>query len=294
MLDNKIITFLRVCDTMNYTRAAEELHITQPAVSHHIHCLEEEYGVRLFEFKNKKISLTAQGVMLRRYANAMHNDEKVIAHELSQPFLLRHDLRLGTTKTVGDFAIARPLQSYMENHPDTDMHIIVGNTEELLSQLHSGAIHMALVEGYYPIDEFESVKYSTEDFICVSAAGHKFSNTPESIEDLTGETLLVREPGSGTREILQRGLSLKNLTVNSFSRAVEIGSMHVILSLVEGDFGISFMYKRAASQAIEAGSLREVRLNDFHVKHDFTFIWNKGSIHDSIYSDVCKSFMKSV
>ena len=55
MLDNKIITFLRVCDTMNYTRAAEELHITQPAVSHHIHCLEEEYGVRLFEFKNKKI-----------------------------------------------------------------------------------------------------------------------------------------------------------------------------------------------------------------------------------------------
>ena len=294
MLDNKIITFLKVCDTMNYTRAAEELHITQPAVSHHIHCLEEEYGVRLFEFKNKRISLTAHGAMLRRYANAMHNDEKSIVHELSQPLFLRRELRLGTTKTVGDFAIASPLQTYMENHPDTDMHIIVGNTEELLAQLHTGAIHMALVEGYYPIEEFESVKYSTEDFICVSAARHGFVKAPASIEDLTEETLLVREPGSGTREILQRGLSLKNLTVNSFSRAVEIGSMHVILSLVAGDFGISFMYKRAARQGIEQGILKEVKLSDFHVRHDFTFIWNKGSILDSVYRDVCRSFIKPV
>lgn len=293
MLDYKIMTFLKVCDTLNYTKAAEELHITQPAVSRHIHCLEAEYGVKLFDYKNKKITLTPEGATLRSYASAMKSDMQIIIDELRRGVTKRKDIRFGTTKTVGDFSISKPLQAYMETHLDTDVHMIVGNTEELLDSLRTGSINFALVEGYFNSAEFDSIKYSTEDFIAVCASKHRFVKHPKLVSDLLGENLLIREPGSGTRDILEKDLKAKNLSIDNFARAIEIGSMHVITSLVAGDFGISFMYKAAAADDIRDGLIKEIKLNDFNVQHDFSFIWSKGSVHSGIYQDICEFFQNN-
>ena len=81
MLDYRINTFLKVCETLNYTLAAKELHITQPAVSQHIHYLEEEYETTLFVYSNKQLSLTRSGEILRKYLMTMQNDEKNIIKE---------------------------------------------------------------------------------------------------------------------------------------------------------------------------------------------------------------------
>ncbi len=288
MLDYKVITFLKVCDTLNFTKAAEDLHITQPAVSRHIHCLEDECKVKLFTYKKKKITLTPAGEKLRHYATAMENDESILMATLAQAGEQRKRLRFGTTKTVGDFAIAKPLGAYMEAHKDTDIHMIVANTEELLNDLRSGNIHIALVEGNFNSKEFESEKFSTEEFIPVCASGHSFINDPKELKDLLGEVLLIREPGSGTRDILEKNLISRNISVDNFARTVEIGSMHVILQLVSADFGISFMYKAAAEAELENRDIRELKLSDFSVTHDFSFIWNKGSVFTDMYRELCQ------
>lgn len=174
MLDYKIITFLKVCETMNFTRAADELGLTQPAVSRHIHLLEDEYGVKLFDYKNKRIALTAAGELLFRSATAMKNDDVLLAEELALAGEVRHEMRFGTTKTIGDFSVIKPFYAYLQNHGDIDMHMVIGNTEELLGKLRTGEINFALVEGYFDAGEFDSMVFSTEEFVAVCSADHKF------------------------------------------------------------------------------------------------------------------------
>lgn len=121
----------------------------------------------------------------------------------------------------------------------------MGNTEELLSGLRDGTFHFALIEGFFPREEFASRIYSTEEFIPVCAAGHVFSRQLARIQDLLSEPLLLREPGSGTRNILEKALDINNISLSSFSRITEINSMYAIVQLLLEDCGISFLYKTA-------------------------------------------------
>ena len=109
------------------------------------------------------------------------------------------------------------------------------------------------------------------------------SGNREQLKDLLGEHLLIREPGSGTRDILEKNLEIKNIRLTDFSHMTEIGSMHVILQLLEKDAGVTFLYRTAVEEGIEDGRIRELHLRDFQMEHDFAFIWNKGSIYGDVY-----------
>ena len=109
------------------------------------------------------------------------------------------------------------LPGFLRARPDINIQMSMGNTEELLGGLRDGSCHFALVEGYFPEEEFACRVYSTEDFIPVCSASHTFSRPPERMSDLLCETLILREPGSGTRDILERALKLHNIPLSSFS-----------------------------------------------------------------------------
>jgi DNA-binding transcriptional LysR family regulator len=149
MLDFRVQTFLAVCRTLNYTKAAEILHITQPAVSQHIHFLEQHYGVKLFHYEKKKLTLTPQGKILKNRLLVLQNDERRVNKELQSVFSGKLSISIGVTMTVGEYAIADPLSALLKNHPDWSIHVIFGNTQKLLGLLEAGTIDFALVEGYY-------------------------------------------------------------------------------------------------------------------------------------------------
>lgn len=293
MLDFRILTFLTVCDTRNYTRAAERLHITQPAVSQHIRFLEEFYGGKLFCSEGKRLGLTPEGEMLRRTAAAMHNDELLLQERLRAGVEKELPLHFGVTMTVGEFLIARPLSVFLSVHPEADVRMEMGNTEELLGKLRRGALNFAIVEGYFDRAEFDSALYRTERFIAVCAANRRFARPPTSLKDLVGERVLAREPGSGTREILERNLAARNLSLSDFSGIVQIGGMQAILQLLERDVGISFLYEAVARKGIRAGVLREIPLRDFQVEHDIALIWERGSVFAGEYQNLCRLFIEA-
>ena len=286
MLDFRVNTFLAVCEYMNYTKAAEALHITQPAVSQHIRYLETLYHIKLFQHEGKKIRLSPAGEVLLRTASALKNDEQFMTEQFSRLSSPGLALRFGTTMTIGEAVISEPLASYLSRHPGDSLSLIIANTDELLKRLHTGDIHFALVEGNYDTAEFDSVIYRTEPFIPVCSSRHRLPEEPCRLRDLFGERLLLREPGSGTRDILEKHLDMKNIRLSDFSHITEIGSMHVILELLEKDLGISFLYEAAALQGIQNGTLRRLPLKDFELEHDFTFIWNRGSVFSDIYRKV--------
>lgn len=297
MLDFRMETFLALCRTMNYTRAAEELNITQPAVTQHIQYLQRHYGVKLFDYHDKHLTLTEAGAALHSAALTMEHDEQELIQKL--PLLekgLPH-LHLGATLTVGEYALAPHLGRYMKRHPHVAVHLIVSSTRNLLEQLNRGELDAAIVEGYFAKREYDSIRWSLEPFVCVCASD---SALPDEVEtdELFDETLILRDPESGTREILERALLERNFQLSDFARVIEINDLTVIKQLVEQNCGITFLYRRAVEKELEEGRLRQIRLRGWEIQHEFTFLWRKGSIFEEkyrrLYAQLCQDQEDSI
>lgn len=286
MLDFRMDTFLAVCQSMNYTRAAEALNITQPAVSQHIRWLEEQYGAPLFAYANKRLSLTSQGEELRRAALAMKHDEQLLRQRLLTAGGDDHQLVFGVTPTVGSSLIPEPLARYHRLYPDAPISMRVSNTESLCAALDQGELDFAIVEGYFCKSDYDSLLYRREPYLAVCGAEYPFEREPKVLSDLLGETLVVREPGSGNREIIRRALSRENQTVEDFRSVIQVSDMNVLKKLLLLGCGVGFLYQAAAQPQLGQGLLRAIPLEDFQESHDITFLWRKGSIFAQRYREL--------
>lgn len=290
MLDFRMETFLTVCKYLNYTRAAEALDLTQPAVTQHIQYLQTHYGVKLFEYKDKRLRLTPEGGLLRDSAATMLHDEQKLRRDLKTCREGRRTLRFGATLTIGAYELPDMLAGYLKKYPDTDVHMTVENTQMLLSLLDQGILDFALVEGYFQKSEYDSILWSTEPYICVCAPCHKFGKEPPRLEDLFSESLILRDPGSGSREVLSRVLEERNFQLTDFGHVTEISDLQAIKSLTERDCGITFLYRKAAERELREGRLREVEIEGLSVNHEFTFLWRKNSCFEEefriLYKDL--------
>lgn len=282
MLDYRIYTFLAVCRNMSFTKAAEELNITQPAVSQHIKYLEDMYNTRLFSFYGKKMSITKEGRVLLSAATTMLHDSIHLRDELSVIKGSKKRLSFGATLTVGEYIVPYHMDKIIEKFGAEDINIKIANTNELLEDINGGRVDFALVEGYFEKSEFDYLTYSSEPYI--AAAGEKLPE--QSIEELLKYRIIVREEGSGTRAIFENMLSAHNLKVDDFAGKLEINNIGAIKSLVAKGMGISFIYKRAVEKELENKSIFEVKIKDFSVNYNFTFVWRKNSIYAEYYREV--------
>ena len=292
MLDFRMETFLAVCQCMNFTRASEQLNITQPAVSQHIRFLEKHYNTKLFRYEGKKLRLTGAGEILRNASLTMMHDEMSMQSEM-QKSEETEEIRFGATRTVGDVLMGKILENYLKNYPEAGIHMIVENTKELLKRLDEGTIDFALVEGFFKKSEYDYQKYSDENYIGVCSPDYQFHETPETLENLFQERLLLREEGSGTREVLERWLDSQNLGIRDFRQTMEVGSLQTIRELTKAGCGITFLYEAAVKEDLKAGTLQKIPLKDFHVSHEFTFIWRRGSIYADRYREIFRRFSKN-
>ncbi|MEA5003229.1 MAG: LysR family transcriptional regulator [Christensenella sp.] len=282
MLDFRIKTFLVVCERLNYTKAAQELNITQPAVSQHIRHLEEHYQTKLFAKNGKRIELTEAGDRLRNAMIAMKHDNLFLQKKLSDS-PRKNELNFGVTLTVGEFVIPHSVARYLKKHPSTALRMEVANTRQLLGQLDEGDIDFALVEGYFAKNEYDYIVFRTEPYIAVCGKDYTFLKQPQAIEDLLGERLIVREAGSGTREVLEKCLEERNLQVDDFLNRVQISNLSTIKTLVQENCGVTFLYEAAVRKELEEGTLQKIELRNFNISHDLTFIWRSGSVFADDY-----------
>lgn len=290
MLDYRTHTFLAVCRTGSLTRAAEELHVTQPAVSQHIRQLEAHYGCTLFSRTGRGVEPTAAGRLLYRALDVEENDEARLRAELESLAAEKDThppLRLGCTRTIADFVAPRVLSAHLTRHPDARVIMRTGNTAELVGLLDLGEIDFALVEGSFDRATFDSATFSHERFVAVAAAG----NRPASIADLLGQRLILRESGSGTREILEHNLAARDLSVGDFSGIVELASIPAIKACVAAGAGVSFLYRVAVESELADGRLVDVTPADFVIEHDFALIWQRGSRYVSHYRSLLREWV---
>lgn len=221
----------------------------------------------------------------------MKNNEQAIMNEINNITSYIETLSIGVTMTIGEYAIIDKLANFIIHHPEINIHLHYGNTSKLLELLDQGQISMAIVEGNYSKENYSHIKYSTEDYIAVCATSHQFIKEPHTIHDLISEHLLVREKGSGTRNILEQSLIAHGLHISNFTHYTQVENMHTIMNLLKKDCGISFLYKIAVEKELKSKELKEITLNDFKLQHDFDIIWQKESIYANKYLSISKEFI---
>ncbi len=294
MLDPRLYTFLTLCEQMSYTKTARVLSMTQPAVTQHIQYLEQQYGVRLFIYEGRRLSLTPEGAFLQSAVTTLAVDAKRIAEKILLVKEEKRQLRLGATLTIGEFVAPAILESYMVAHPEVRLSMVVANTAMLLGRLQSGELDAALIEGYFDRHAFAAERLQGEAFIAVAAAGDPLVGRRLTLDALLPETLIIREPGSGTREILERALGEANLHTDHFKEQIVIGNMNAIKRLVAHKLGITFLYRSAATEELERGTLVQLELEDFAVTHAFHFVTLEGSQFSRDHQDFCTFWKQQI
>lgn len=147
MLDRRIQTFIMLYDTMSYHETAARLNMTQPAVTQQIQALEGEYGCKLFHYDRRALHKTAAADTLAQYARSVQRSDALVRAALIQPSE-KPPLRIGATKSIGDFVLGAAVARYLEN-PAHRLEVIVDNTTSLLASLEKNEIDFALVEGNF-------------------------------------------------------------------------------------------------------------------------------------------------
>ena len=294
MLDFRIYTFLEVCKYMNFTKAAEALHITQTAVSQHIRYIEEYYQTRLFTFQGKKPVLTETGEYLLHAFTTLSHDQVYLKEQLLSMQKKKPALIFGATLTIGEYVMPRFLIEYQTRHPDTVLTMITANTHELLDRISDGEIDFAIVEGYFDKTQYDYLTFSSEPYIAVAGTPLFEDCRPRSLSELLDQKLIVREPGSGTREILEKHLEARNLSIHDFSGVSEIGNIPALKAVVSAGLGITFLYRSAAEEELKNGILFDVTPENFSITHDFTLIWQKGSMFASRYRTIFEEWKKKL
>ena len=283
MLDTRLHTFLVLCETMNYTRAAERLCITQPAVTHHIHFLEEHYGSRLFSYEGKTLRLTEAGLRLRELARSLAYNSNKIEECMASPAAV--SLRVGATKTIGEYVIAPQVRRFLHTHPDARFSLLVENTQILLRELEGGRLDFALVEGFFDQDKYAAKMYRREAFLGVCAPSHRFAGRAVSLEELLEERLLVREAGSGTRAMFEQALHRRSRTLHSFSNLACISDFSMIKTLVQDGVGVSFLYAAVVARELAAGTLAQFTLEGENLSGAFHFVCLKDNQFAGAWSE---------
>lgn len=272
MLDHRVETFLTLCQTMHYTKTADLLHISQPTVTLHIQHLEAEYGCRLFTYSGKTLTLTEKGRILLRHATSMQAGNRLLKAQLQakeDPALQYH---FGATKTIGEYLLPDLLKRQLLAHPASQLQITVDNTQVLLQKLDRGQLDFALIEGFFDQRQYAFSLLRRELFLGVCAPSHPFAGRDVSLEELKEARLILREPGSGTREILEQLLQSQNLSLAQFPSQLEINHFVAIKELVQAGLGITFAYAPVVQRELAQRTLVPLRLPLPEIRRAFHFV----------------------
>ena len=283
MIDVRVETFLEVCKTMNYTKTAGNLNMTQPAVSQHIRGLEEFYGVKLFSYKNKRLELTEQGKYLKKYLETISHDVKSL-QESVQNIRKRKRIRLGATLSIGEFYLPEKLSYFIRKNPELDVSVIIADTRELLLKLDHGAVDFILCEGYFDKNEYAHKLIKKEEMCIVCSQGYDSSKIKE-LSDLFEHSMLCRENGSGTREIFENYLHEYNYSFKNFISVSEFTSPHLIKKILIDGLGISVLYKTVVKKELQKKTLKIIEIPGFQVSHEFNAVWKKDSAFGTQYNE---------
>jgi LysR family transcriptional regulator, transcriptional activator of the cysJI operon len=280
MTDFRLKSLLALARTGGVSRAAEVLHLTQPAVSQHIRALEESYGVALVSRRGKRVELTPAGETLAAFAERIEAIYRSAERDMANVGALVRRYEMGVTLTVAEYLIPDLVGHFRRVSPNIRIRLSVQNTEQTVELLQHNRIVLGLVEGPSPAVDLPSRHLVDDELIAVAAARHPLSaarNDRIGLGELLAADLILREPGSGTRAVFEEYLVRSGVDPRALVPFMEIGSLNAIKSLVQSELGVTVVSRRAVSRELAEGSLVRLDLDGEPIMRDFRFVWSEHS-----------------
>ncbi|MGL5787500.1 MAG: LysR substrate-binding domain-containing protein [Bacteroidales bacterium] len=278
MGDFRLRVFVSVAKNMSFTKAAKELYLSQPAISKHIHELEEQYKVRLFDRIGSQIQLTHEGEVLREHAIRILDAYKELSFEmnlLTQTY--EGELRLGASSTISQYVIPSIIGGFLKKFPDIKLSLLSGNTQEVEKALLNGQIDLGIVEG----DHFESgVNYSPyikDELVIVTHTQSKYASLEEiTIDELCKLPVVLREYGSGTMQVLSRALEAHQKKISSLNLILTLGNTESIKTFLSSGNAISVVSIRSILRELKNGEFKIIDCPELDLERFFHFVQKQG------------------
>ncbi|MGI6116417.1 LysR family transcriptional regulator [Luoshenia tenuis] len=287
MIDPKIRTFLMIVELRNYTQAGKVLAMSQPAVSHQMRQLEEEYNIKIFYPNRRPLMLTPEGEVLLKYARRAVSIANTARQALEDCKNSVKRFSVGITTTVSEYVISRVLADYCLEHPDVHINIVTDSIKNIYDKLQSYELDWAIIEGTVPKNSYHSVLLDTDYLCLVVSPQHPFAGRAQvSLDELKREKLILRSRAAGTRLLFDNYLYNHSDDIANYNIVIETDNITTIKELVAQNFGLSVMARSACRAELAAGRLREVPMENFRIVREINLIYREDFSHTDILGEI--------
>ncbi|HET8627646.1 MAG TPA: LysR family transcriptional regulator [Thermomicrobiales bacterium] len=272
---NRLRLFAAVVEHGSVTRAAAALDISQPAVTKAVHDLERDLRVPLLDHAGRGVVPTEAGRLLAEYARRIF----ALAGEAERALgefrgLARGRLAVGASTTIGIYLLPELLGVYRQRHAAIELFLDIANTQTIVERLHARLLDLALVEGPVEHDDLLAEPFRPDELALVTAPDHPLARGGATVADLAALPWVMREPGSGTRDVVERALAAAGVAPRV---VMELGSTEAIKRAVAAGLGVSIVSRAALGLELAAGRLAVVPVAGFRVERTLTILQRRAT-----------------
>ncbi len=276
MADRRLQVFHTVARLLSFTKAAETLHMTQPAVTFQVRQLEEYFNTRLFDRTHNRINLTEAGKLVYRYAGNIleqYHEMDNAVRELTGE--IRGVLVLGASTTIAEYMLPSLLGDFKKMYPDVNIRLKVSNSEGVVSMVENNVIDLGVVESPVQNKNLVVETCRKDQLVVVTPPSHPLAKKERvEVKDILGYPYICREEGSGTREVILNYLAENGIQPSDLNVVMELGSSEAIKGAVEAGMGISILSIATLDKEFKLGTLVGIPLNP-PLERPFSFVHQK-------------------
>lgn len=274
MQNFRLQVFYSVAKNLSFTKASQELYITQPAITKHIKELEEEYGLRFFDRKGNRIYLTDAGQVLLDHAEQILSLHRKLDFEMSTfKDRVSGQLKLGASTTIAQYVIPQVLSAFHKKFPKIKLSLLNGNTQYITDTLLKGEIDMGIVEGKSKNKDILYDRFISDEVVAVVNAESELASLREiSLKDLMEIPIVLRERGSGTREVIEYELKKKKIKLSALNVVMYLGSTETLKSFISSSSCLGFLPVVSITKELNRGLYKTFNIKGLKIFRYFDFI----------------------
>ena len=270
-MDYRDEVFLLVAENLSFSRTAEDLFISQPAVTKHIKELESRLNLALFERKGNKIYLTKAGKLTYTYLKKIKQEYREMEYELGRlNDTFKGTLRIGASSTISQYLIPKVIAAFHKRYPKIELYLLNGNSFEMEQKLIDNEIDVALVENESSQSNIKYVDFLDDEIIVVTGSNSVFSKKKTiSVADFQTLPIVLREKGSGTLDVIQKSLARQNIHIDKLNIFIHLGSTEAIKNFLCEFDGIALVSEKAIEKELRLKEITKLKLKNVSLTRKF-------------------------
>lgn len=277
-MDYRDSVFLTVAENMSFSKAAEELFISQPAVTKHIKELESKLNIALFERKGNKIYLTEAGTLTYNHLKPireLYRELEFDIERLNDSF--KGTLRIGASSTISQYLIPKVIAAFYKRYPKIELYLLNGNSFEMEQKLIENEIDMALVENEASQSNIKYIDFLDDEIIVVTGSNSVYAKRKLiSIAHLQEIPIILREKGSGTLQVIQNSLLKYNLILDKLNIIMHLGSTEAIKNFLTDFDGIALLSEKSIEKELRLKEIVKISIKNISINRKFRIALRQG------------------